>query len=77
VVELRFATSGDQAAALPLGELARRAEVPPDRMLLYAGDGEQILAEAERRGCPPVSGLVRRSTLEAVFLRLTGRSLVD
>ena len=77
VVELRFATADDQAAALPLGELARRLEVLPDRMLLYVDDGEQILAEAERRGCSPVSGLVRRSTLEDVFLRLTGRSLVD
>jgi lipooligosaccharide transport system ATP-binding protein len=77
VVELRFATACDQAAALPLGEMAQRLEVLPDRMLLYAEDGDAILSEAERRGCSPVSGFVRRSTLEDVFLRLTGRSLVD
>jgi lipooligosaccharide transport system ATP-binding protein len=77
VVELRFARADDQAAALSLGELAQRLEVLPDRMLLYTDDGDGILAEADRRGCSPVSGFVRRSTLEDVFLRLTGRSLVD
>jgi len=77
VVELRFARPEDQAAALPLGEMAQRLEVLPDRILLYTEDGDGILAEAHRRGLAPVSGLVRRSTLEDVFLRLTGRSLVD
>ncbi len=77
VVELRFATAEDQADALFLGELAQRLEVLPDRILLYTEDGDSLLREAHRRGCEPVSGLVRRSTLEDVFLRLTGRSLVD
>jgi lipooligosaccharide transport system ATP-binding protein len=77
VVELRFATDADQAAAIPLGETAQRLEVLPDRLLLYTEDGDGVLAEAHRRGCSPVSGLVRRSTLEDVFLRLTGRSLID
>jgi len=77
VVELRFATAAEQAAALPLGELAQRLEELPDRLLLYTDDGDAVLAEAHRRGYTPVSGLVRRSTLEDVFLRLTGRSLVD
>ena len=77
VVELRFATPGEQARALVLGQTAQRMEVLPDRILLYADDGDAILAEAHRRGYAPVSGLVRRSTLEDVFLRLTGRRLVD
>ena len=77
VVELRFASAGDQADALALGEMAQRVEVLPDRILLYTDDGDAILAEAHRRGPSPVSGLVRRSTLEDVFLRLTGRSLID
>ncbi len=77
VVELRFANAQDQVDALPLGELAQRMEVLPDRLLLYTDDGDAILAETHRRGHSPVSGLVRRSTLEDVFLRLTGRSLVD
>ena len=54
-----------------------RIEVLPDRVLLYAADGDQALAEVHNRALTPVSTLVRRSTLEDVFLRLTGRSLVD
>ena len=77
VVELRFATPEDQAGALELGSLAERMEVLPDRLLLYTDDGDALLGESHRRGHSPISGLVRRSTLEDVFLRLTGRSLID
>jgi lipooligosaccharide transport system ATP-binding protein len=49
----------------------------PDRLLLYADDGEAVAAAAHERGLRPDTVLVRRSTLEDVFLRLTGRSLVD
>jgi lipooligosaccharide transport system ATP-binding protein len=77
VVELRFADPADQARALELGPLAERVEVLPDRLLLYTDDGDALLGESHRRGHSPVSGLVRRSTLEDVFLRLTGRSLID
>jgi lipooligosaccharide transport system ATP-binding protein len=52
-------------------------EVLPDRLLVYSDDGEQVIAETHERGLQPVAVLVRRSTLEDVFLRLTGRSLVD
>ena len=75
VVELRF-QPGDTAEH-PLDGLADRIEVLPDRILLYAQDGEAVLAAAHGRGVRPVSSLVRRSTLEDVFLRLTGRTLVD
>ncbi|HMI92869.1 MAG TPA: hypothetical protein VK509_15950, partial [Polyangiales bacterium] len=73
--ELRF-PPGDTTEH-PLDGLADRAEVLPDRVLLYAQDGEAVLAAAHSRGIRPVSSLVRRSTLEDVFLRLTGRTLVD
>ncbi len=77
VVELRFA-SGEQEAAAPRVEgLAERVEVLPDRILLYAMDGEAALEQAHARGLRPLSSLVRRSSLEDVFLRLTGRTLVD
>jgi lipooligosaccharide transport system ATP-binding protein len=56
---------------------AERAEVLPDRVLLYTGDGETALASVRQRGLVPVTTLVRRSTLEDVFLVLTGRTLVD
>jgi lipooligosaccharide transport system ATP-binding protein len=77
VLELRF-TPGTQSEAEPrVADLAERIEVLPDRLLLYTADGEDALSMALGRGLRPVSTLVRRSTLEDVFLRLTGRSLVD
>ena len=75
VLELRF-PPGDTADH-PVDGLADRVEVLPDRVLLYAQDGEAVLAAVHGRGVRPVSSLVRRSTLEDVFLRLTGRTLVD
>jgi lipooligosaccharide transport system ATP-binding protein len=55
--------------------LAERIETLPDRLLLYTSDGERSLEQAHARGIVPDSALVRRATLEDVFLRLTGRSL--
>jgi lipooligosaccharide transport system ATP-binding protein len=77
VTELRFPV-GTQAAALPALEgLADRIEVLPDRVLMYAEDGEEVAEGVHARGLHPETVLVRRSTLEDVFLRLTGRSLID
>ncbi|MGH3994527.1 MAG: ABC transporter ATP-binding protein [Pseudonocardiaceae bacterium] len=77
VLELRF-RPGDQHSWLDaVDDLADRIEKLPDRLLLYVVDGEAALSAAHQRGVRPVSSLVRRSTLEDVFLRLTGRSLVD
>jgi lipooligosaccharide transport system ATP-binding protein len=82
VAELRFAPthehSGDLEAIAPkVEDLAERVEVLPDRLLLYSADGEETIAKVHERGLDPVVSLVRRSTLEDVFLRLTGRTLVD
>jgi lipooligosaccharide transport system ATP-binding protein len=79
VVELRFPPGTDTAvlAEERLTGLAERVEAMPDRVLLYAADGEAVLGEVHMRGLDPVSSLVRRSTLEDVFLHLTGRTLVD
>jgi lipooligosaccharide transport system ATP-binding protein len=77
VLELRFAPGEHEAVTTQVADLADRVETLPDRLLLYTADGEAALAAAHQRGIRPVSGLVRRSTLEDVFLRLTGRSLVD
>jgi lipooligosaccharide transport system ATP-binding protein len=79
VVELRFAADASDGlvdAAL-LADLAERVEVLPDRVLLYSDDGEATSEAVRARGLVPASALVRRSTLEDVFLRLTGRTLVD
>ncbi len=77
VVELRFAPGEQQSAAERVEGLAERVEVLPDRVLLYTMAGEATLERAHERGLRPLSSLVRRSSLEDVFLRLTGRTLVD
>ncbi len=77
VLELRFTSDAQVDHLVALQSLATRVEELPDRLLLYTNDGEGALSEAHRLGVRPVSSLVRRSSLEDVFLRLTGRSLVD
>jgi len=77
VVELRFTTDDQAAYADKLAGLGERLEVLPDRILLYVGDGDGAAAEVQRRALHPASVLVRRSSLEDVFLHLTGRTLVD
>jgi len=77
VVEVRFGSDRNAAAAEQLADLAERVEVLPDRVLLYARDGEAVLEGISRRGLRPTTSLVRRSSLEDVFLRLTGRSLIE
>jgi lipooligosaccharide transport system ATP-binding protein len=77
VVELRFGSERNADAALTLEGVGDRVEVLPDRILIYADDGEAALGEAVRRGLHPITSLVRRSSLEDVFLRLTGRSLIE
>jgi len=77
VVELRFGgTDSDDAAGKVTG-IGERVEILPDRILLYATDGDAAADEVHRRGLTPASVLVRRSSLEDVFLHLTGRTLVD
>ncbi|HYQ66699.1 ABC transporter ATP-binding protein [Actinophytocola sp.] len=78
VVELRFRPDEDTTAVEDrLRDLTDRIEALPDRLLLYTTDGEAVLGAVHTRGVRPVKSLVRRSTLEDVFLRLTGRGLVD
>jgi len=77
VLEVRFGSERNAIVATELADLGERVEALPDRILVYADDGEQALAEVLRRGHHPVTSLVRRSSLEDVFLRLTGRSLIE
>jgi len=77
VAELRFGVGRHEALAEQVSDLAQRVEVLPDRLLLYTEDGEETLAKVHERGLRPAAVLVRRSTLEDVFLRLSGRTLVD
>lgn len=81
VAELRYPPGENAAAAKALADIvdddSERVEELPDRVLMYVRDGEAALHRATELGMSPTSSLVRRSTLEDVFLRLTGRQLVD
>jgi lipooligosaccharide transport system ATP-binding protein len=77
VVELRFGIGGAPAMVDAVGDLAVRTEVLPDRLLLYADDGDAVVDQIHDRRLDPAGIIVRRATLEDVFLRLTGRELVD
>lgn len=77
VLELRFPAGTNEAVAAQVAGIGERQELLPDRILVYANDGEGALVETHARGLQPESALVRRSSLEDVFLLLTGRSLVD
>ena len=77
VTELRFPPGIAETLDGQLDGIAQRVEHLPDRILLYADDGEAAAVAVHQRGLNPETVLVRRSSLEDVFLRLTGRSLVD
>jgi lipooligosaccharide transport system ATP-binding protein len=77
VLELRFGSENNQTVADQLQNKCDRIEILPDRILMYAEDAEHVLEEIMRDGMHPRTSLVRRSSLEDVFLRLTGRSLIE
>jgi lipooligosaccharide transport system ATP-binding protein len=77
VLEVRFGSSANKNVAKQIEGLGDRTEVLPDRILIYSDNGEKILERIVKLGLHPLTSLVRRSSLEDVFLRLTGRTLVD
>jgi lipooligosaccharide transport system ATP-binding protein len=77
VVELRFVGAVPTDVAQRVAGIGERVEVLADRVLLYTDDGDAALAAVGSRAVSPDSALVRRGSLEDVFLRLTGRTLVD
>ncbi|MEY4398570.1 MAG: hypothetical protein RLZ53_1146 [Actinomycetota bacterium] len=77
VLEVRFGSSGNAEAAKKLEKVGDRLEILPDRILVYTENGEKALEKVTKLGLNPITSLVRRSSLEDVFLRLTGRTLVD
>jgi lipooligosaccharide transport system ATP-binding protein len=76
VVELRFPADVPAVDAAIFDGQVTRLEALPDRLLLYTDDGDALVPVAHEL-LEPQSVLVRRSTLEDVFLRLTGRTLID
>lgn len=77
VVEVRFGSDRNAEIAPLIADIGERAEILPDRILIYTEAGEESLQAIVARGFSPVTSLVRRSSLEDVFLRLTGRTLED
>ncbi|MFM5951891.1 MAG: ATP-binding cassette domain-containing protein, partial [Micrococcales bacterium] len=77
VLEVRFGSQNNEQVAKDLAGIGDRLEILPDRILVYSENGEKALDKIHDKGLKPVTSLVRRSSLEDVFLRLTGRSLVD
>jgi lipooligosaccharide transport system ATP-binding protein len=77
VLEVRFGSDNNATVAEQIAGIGERLEILPDRILVYAENGEKALEEIVKKGLHPVTSLVRRSSLEDVFLRLTGRTLVD
>jgi len=77
VLEVRFGSDNNATVAKQIEGVGERLEILPDRILVYTEDGEKALEEIVKKGLHPLTSLVRRSSLEDVFLRLTGRTLVD
>ena len=77
VLEVRFGSERNAHMADDLRQLCNRIEELPDRILMYTEDGEELLERVYKKGFHPKTSLVRRSSLEDVFLRLTGRTLID
>jgi len=77
VLELRFPVGTQDRGIERIADLAHRIEELPDRVLLYTDNADRTAVEVAERGVVPESTVSRRSTLEDVFLRLTGRRLVD
>ncbi len=77
VLEVRFGSDKNAEAAERMAAVGDRLEVLPDRILVYSDNGEAALEAITRLGLEPITSLVRRSSLEDVFLRLTGRSLIE
>jgi lipooligosaccharide transport system ATP-binding protein len=77
VLEVRYGSDKNQSVAKSIADIGERQEILPDRILIYSDNGERDLAVITKRGHHPTTSLVRRSSLEDVFLRLTGRTLVE
>lgn len=77
VLEVRYGSDKNALVAPQIADIGDRHEILPDRILIYTENGERDLAELTNRGHHPTTSLVRRSSLEDVFLRLTGRTLVE
>lgn len=77
VLEVRFGSARNAEVAEKIQGIGDRIEILPDRILVYSNSGDEALKQIHDLGFEPLTSLVRRSSLEDVFLRLTGRTLVD
>jgi lipooligosaccharide transport system ATP-binding protein len=77
VLEVRFGSTQNAEVGGQIQGFGERVEVLPDRILVYSDSGERELERMTAAGLHPITSLVRRSSLEDVFLRLTGRNLIE
>ena len=77
VLEVRFGSDRNKEVSPQLAQMCERMETLPDRVLMYTEDGEKLLERIAAANLHPTTSLVRRSSLEDVFLRLTGRTLIE
>jgi lipooligosaccharide transport system ATP-binding protein len=77
VLEVRFGSERNAQVAGQIAGFGDRIEVLPDRILVYSENGEREMERMTQAGLHPITSLVRRSSLEDVFLRLTGRTLIE
>ena len=76
VIELRFADDDlRRAAAETVEKIGTKREQLADRVLVYTDTGEADVERLSSMGVDAATVLIRRSSLEDVFLTLTGRSL--
>jgi lipooligosaccharide transport system ATP-binding protein len=78
VVEVRYSDEAVREKALAAASSGGdRAEIVGDRVVVYTPDGDATAERLSADGLRPEGTMVRRATLEDVFLILTGRSLVE
>ena len=77
VLEMRFEADARRQAMPIIEKVAERTEDLPDQVMIYTHNADEVAAYLANQGVHPVSTLIRRSTLEDVFLRLTGRQLIE
>jgi lipooligosaccharide transport system ATP-binding protein len=75
VVEIRIAKEEDEKLVQLFGTAACGHERAGDTLYFYCADGREIMNKVVEKGLPNV--LHRPATLEDVFLKLTGRGLVE
>lgn len=77
VVEIRTTEAVKAEILTRFSSSIKDAENLSDRLLIYTDQAEYLLREVQQSDVPAKTIMTRRATLEDVFLKLTGRELID